>query len=81
MGFKKNWDVADIASQINTLALEINSSYNDGFTSWHCKQDLWRIKWLVDDALSRAPNFGDDETEWLKIQDQKKMWQTLKDNT
>lgn len=78
MGFKKRWDVGDIASQINSLVIEINSSYNDGYTAWYSKQDLWRIKWLVDDAIKRSTNFGQDEEEWLKEQDQKKMWRTLK---
>ena len=78
MGFKKNWDIGDIASQINSLVIEINSRHNDGFTAWYSKQDLWQIKWLVDDAVKRSTDFGQDEEQWLKEQDQKRMWQTLK---
>ena len=59
MGFKKNWEVGDITSQVHSLAREISSPYNDGYTQWHCKQDLYQIKQLVDQALARSPDFGD----------------------
>ena len=77
MGFKITWDIPAIAQQVNSMSREICSPYNDGFTSWPIKQDLYQIKWLVDEALARCPEFG-GETEWLKEQDQKRMWRTLK---
>ena len=79
MGFKKNWDVADVAKQINIMAFETTSGYNDGFTQWGVKQDLYRIKWLVDDALKRCSKFG-PEDEWLREQEQKKIIKILKDD-
>ena len=54
MGFKKNWEVGDITSQVHSLAREISSPYNDGFIQWNCKQDLYQIKQLVDQALSKS---------------------------
>ena len=71
MGFKKNWEVGDITSQVHSLAREISSPYNDGYTQWHCKQDLYEIKQLVDQALARSPDFGDLEQEWLQTQEKK----------
>jgi hypothetical protein len=76
MGFKKNWDVANVAQQINTMAYEINSGLTDGFVGWGIKQDLYRIKWLVDDALKRCDTFSPEE-EWLKEQEQKKIIKIL----
>jgi len=76
MGFQKNWDVPDIARQINTLTYEINSPRNDGFLAWGCKQDLYRIKWLVEDALKRCGTYVGEE-EWLKEQEQKKIIKIL----
>jgi len=64
MNFKKSWEVGDITSQVHSLAREISSPYNDGYTQWHCKQDLYQIKQLVDQALARSPDFGDLEQEW-----------------
>ena len=78
MGFKKSWEVSDITSQVHRLAREISSPYNDGYTQWHCKQDLYQIKQLVDQALARSPNFGDLEQEWLHTQEKKHIIKILK---
>jgi len=78
MGFMKNWDVSDITSQVHSLAREISSSYNDGYTQWHCKQDLYQIKQLVDQALSKSPHFGELEQEWLHTQEKKHIIKILK---
>jgi diphthamide biosynthesis methyltransferase len=78
MGFKKNWDVADIASQIHSLARECSSMYNDGFTSFECKKDLYQLKLIIDNALSEAPDFGELEQEWLTEQEQKRIIKILK---
>ena len=78
MGFQKNWEVGDITSQVHSLAREISSPYNDGYTQWHCKQDLYQIKQLVDQALARSPNFGDLEQEWLQTQEKKHIIKILK---
>jgi hypothetical protein len=78
MGFKKNWEVGDITSQVHSLAREISSPFNDGYTQWHCKQDLYQIKQLVDQALARSPDFGDLEQEWLHTQEKKHIIKILK---
>ena len=78
MGLKKNWEVGDITSQVHSLAREISSPYNDGYTQWHCKQDLYQIKQLVDQALARSPDFGDLEQEWLHEQEKKHIIKILK---
>ena len=79
MGFKKNWDVANVAQQINTMVYEMNSGYTDGFVGWGIKQDLYRIKWLVEDALKRSSTFAGEE-EWLHEQEQKKIIRILSDD-
>lgn len=76
---KKSWDVGDITSQLHSIAREVNSPYNDGFTSWGCKQDLYQIKFLVDDILSKSPSFGDLEIDFLKLEEQKRIIKILKD--
>ena len=78
MGFKKSWEVGDIASQVHSLAREISSPYNDGFTQWHCKQDLYQIKAIVDQTLAKSPDFGDLEQEWLQTQEKKRIIKILK---
>lgn len=75
---KKNWDMADIANQIHSLARECASSHNDGFTAFECKKDLYQLKRIVDDALSSSPDFGDLEKEWLQDQEKKRIIKILK---
>jgi len=79
MGYKKNWDVANVAQQINTMVYEMNSGRTDGFVGWGIKQDLYRIKWLAEDALKRSSAFS-GEKEWLREQEQKKIIKILKDD-
>ena len=78
MGFKKSWDATDVLSQIGSLARECSSPYNDGYTGWYCKQDLYQIKQLVDQALSKSPHFGELEQEWLHTQEKKHIIKILK---
>ena len=78
MGFKKSWDVPDIARQIHSLARECSSMYNDGFTSFECKKDLYQLKDIIDRALAEAPDFGEMEQQWLTEQEQKRIIKILK---
>jgi hypothetical protein len=78
MGFKKSWDVANIAGQIHGLARECSTPYNDGFTAFECKKDLYQLKQIIDNALAEAPDFGDLEVQWLTEQEQKRIVKILK---
>jgi hypothetical protein len=80
MGYKKSWDISVVAQNINAAAYECTSPYNDGYTGFYTKQDLYRIKWLVDDALARCPKFvGEDE--WLREQEKKKVIRILQNDS
>ena len=78
MGFKKSWDIADIANQVSALSRECSSSYNDGFTSFELKKELYIIKEIVDKAFLSAPTFGEMEQQWLTEQEQKRIIKILK---
>ena len=78
MGYKKVLDVALVVRQINAAAYECSSPYNDGFTSWGTKQDLYLIKEILDSAIRRCPTFAPEE-EWLREQEKKKVIRILKD--
>jgi hypothetical protein len=52
---------------------------NDGFIAWGAKQDLYRLKWIIEDALRRCPDFS-PEKEWLKEQEQERIIKILKDD-
>lgn len=75
---KKSWSVDDIIRQIHALSRECSSPYNDGFTSFECKKDLYQIKEAIDNSLKTSPNFGNIEQEWLTEQEKKRIVKHLK---
>jgi hypothetical protein len=75
---KKSWSIEDVANQLCALSRECSSPYNDGFTAFELKKDLYQIKQLVDQALNNSPNFGELEQQWLTNQEQKRIIKILK---
>ena len=69
MGFKKpNLDPAYHA--IRMTMVEIGSPYNDGFTSSHCKQDLYLLKCWLQDEYAKLPTFtGEEQWEQQRLID------------
>ena len=78
MGFKYSYDITKAAKEINAAAYDASSSRNDGFISWGAKQDLYRLKWILEDALRRCPTFG-PEAEWVREQEKTRLIKVLKD--
>lgn len=78
MGFQKRWDVIDLYNQIRAATAEVCSKYNDGYTAFYAKQDLYQVKWFIDEQLKRCPKFS-GEDEWLKEEDKKRVVKILKD--
>ncbi len=76
MGFRKPMDYNSVHHQVYMAGVELHSPYNDGYTQWAIKQDLYRIKWLVDNILKDSPTFSGEE-EFLKDHEQHVMWKTL----
>lgn len=75
---KKNWSVDNIAQQIHSIARECSSPYNDGFTGFYVKQDLYQIKFILDEVIKNCPNFGSTEEQWLTDQEKKRIIKHLK---
>ena len=78
MGYKKSWDVGSITSQIHSIARECSSPYNDGYTAFGCKQDLYQLKELLDNIIRNSPTFS-GEQEWLQEQEKKRIIKILKE--
>ena len=77
MGFRKPMDYHSVHHQIYLSGVELNSPYNDGYVQWEVKKELYKIKWLVDSILKDSSTFSGEE-EFLKENEQKVMWKTLK---
>jgi hypothetical protein len=60
------------------MRAELNNPYNDGFSTWPIKQDLYQLKWLIDESLAQASRYAGEE-EWLKEQEREKIMRILKD--
>lgn len=76
MGFQKRWELGNVQDQLSACAGQMNSHYNDGFTQWHCKQDLLVIKYQLDELLRNAPTFV-GESEFVAELDKKVVWKRL----
>ena len=76
MGFRKPMDHNSVHHQIYLSGVELHSPYNDGYVQWGVKQDLYKLKWLLDEIMADAPTFS-GEDEFLKEHEQTKMWRTL----
>lgn len=77
MSYKKTWDLNDVIHQINSAGAECNKDYNDGFMKWSIKQDLYKIKWRLEEILGECPTFPPEE-KFLELRDQQLMWGRLK---
>ena len=75
-----NWNVHSIISELEKCYWATTDPRMDGFTTWRCKQDLYRVQFALEDMLKNCPNYA-GEQEWLDQQqlerDQKRMWSTL----
>ena len=80
MGFKFSYNITIAAREINAAAYDASNSMNDGFIAWGAKQDLYRLKCILDDALGRCPDFGSTEEDWLREQEKKKVIKILKND-
>jgi hypothetical protein len=72
----RNWNADQIISQCQQMYHGANDPYMTGFVNWPCKQDLYRVKFAVDEMLSKTPKFI-GEAEWLLEQEKDKMWKRL----
>lgn len=78
MGFRKPIEIDTIITQLRRAYIEINSPYNDGFTSWSTKQELYEVKFLLDEILKTSNSFGEVEERYLDEVDKQKVWRELK---
>ena len=79
MGYKHSYDIVRAMNEIRLATYECSNRQTDGFIAWGIKQDLYQVKWMLDDLLKDCPTFG-PEADWLKGQEQKKILRILKDD-
>ena len=58
MGYRKPMDYNSVHHQIYMSGVELHSPYNDGFTQFEIKKDLYKLKWLLDEILKESSAFS-----------------------
>jgi hypothetical protein len=79
MGFRHSYNITNAAREINAAAYDACDMKSDGYVQWGAKQDLYRLKWILEDALKRCPHFS-IENEWVRDQEKKRLIEVLKND-
>ena len=72
-----DWNVERIISELQKCYWATTDPKMDGFTTWRCKQDLYRVQFALEDMLKNCPVYA-TEQEWLEEREKDKMWKALK---
>lgn len=75
----KRWNVDDIVRQIHCAYYACTDPRMDGFTTWGVKQDLYQIKWILDDLIRKCPTFVDEDL-WVREQEKDRVVKILKES-
>jgi len=80
----RNWNAGDIISDLQKIYFATTDPRMDGFTTWACKQDLYRVQFALERMLKNCPTYS-PENEWLEEQrlerEKQQVWRTLNDKT
>ena len=76
-----DWNVNHIISELEKCYWATTDLKMDGFSTWRCKQDLYRVQFALEDMLKKCPTYAPEE-QWLAEQqlerDQTQMWSALR---
>lgn len=78
-GFIKTWNANRIINELQSAYYTCRDPGQTGFTTWPIKQDLYRVKWALDEMIRKCPTFL-DEAEFVKEHEQKQLIDTLSRN-
>ena len=80
----RNWNAGEIISDLQKIYFATTDPRMDGYTTWACKQDLYRVQFALERMLKNCPTYS-PEDEWLEEQqlerDKTQVWRTLNDKT
>ena len=76
----RNWNAGEIISELQKIYFATTDPRMDGYTTWACKQDLYRVQFALERMLKNCPTYS-IEAEWLQEQaeqrDKEQVWSTL----
>ena len=71
-----NWNVDEVISQCQQMYFNATDPHLTGWEQWPCKQDLYRVKFAVDEMLKKTSKFSGEE-EWLEEHEKELVWKAL----
>jgi hypothetical protein len=71
------WNTDKILNDIHLMGLYATDPRATGFETWPIKQDLYKIKWAVEEALAKCPPIA-DEDKFLEEHEKEVMMKVLK---
>ena len=78
----RNWNAGDIISELQKIYFATTDPRMDGYTTWACKQDLYRVQFALEHMLKNCPTYS-LEDEWLEEQrlerEKQQVWRALND--
>ena len=78
----RNWNAGEIISELQKIYFATTDPRMDGYTTWACKQDLYRVQFALERMLKNCPTYS-LEDEWLEEQrlerEKQQVWRTLND--
>ena len=72
-----DWNVERVINECRKMYASATDPYMTGWNNWPCKQDLYRVKFAVDEMLKNTPGFAGEE-EWLREQEAQRIVNILK---
>jgi hypothetical protein len=72
----KDWNADKIISDLQKIYFATTDPRMDGFVTWGCKQDLYRVKFALDEMLKKCPIYA-PEAEFLEQHDKEQVWKKL----
>jgi hypothetical protein len=78
MGYKYNYNITTAILEVNKASRQCCDPKLDGFVAFGIKQDLYSLKFILEDAIRRCPTFA-GESEWIREREKEKVIKILKD--
>jgi hypothetical protein len=78
MGYKYHYNITTAILEVNKASRECCDPRLDGFVAFGIKQDLYSLKFILEDAIRRCPTFS-GEAEWIREKEKEKVIKILKD--
>jgi hypothetical protein len=72
----KDWSVEQVIGACQKMHRGATDPNMTGWVNWPCKQDLYRVKFAVDEMLKKTSTFVGEE-EWLEEHDKEEVWKAL----